>query len=106
MATFKNKRDVKADWDANDPVLEGGVIGFEIDTGKFKMGNNVSRWSELPFYLPETDIEALIQDYVDSLPTGEVTQQDLTDHINDPNPHPLYDSGMDLKVLYDNVKAG
>lgn len=106
MATFRNKRDTLINWLNNNPVLEGGVIGFEEDSGKFKMGNGVSTWMELPYYLPETDIGPLIEEYVSSLPTGEVTQQDLSDHIHSSNPHPEYDSGTDWKLVYENVKAG
>ncbi len=106
MTSFRNKRDTLANWETNNPILGPGVIAVIEETGHFKLGNGVSRFMELPSFLPDTDIEMLIQEYVDGLPTGEVTQQDLDDHIHSTNPHPQYDSGLDLKVLYDNVKAG
>lgn len=106
MATWKNKRDTALNWANNNPILDAGVIGIVKETGQFKFGNGVSHWDGLPLHSPDVIIEELIAEYVDSLPTGEVTQQDLDDHINSTNPHPQYDSGLDLTVLYENVKAG
>lgn len=32
-----------------DPVLHAGEPGVETDTGRFKIGNGVDLWSELPY---------------------------------------------------------
>ena len=45
MATIiQNRRDTRLNWIANDPILNEGEIGFETDTGKFKIGNGISDW--------------------------------------------------------------
>lgn len=43
------RRDVAADWTADNPVLEEGQLGGELDTGKLKFGNGVDAWADLPY---------------------------------------------------------
>lgn len=50
---FQFKRGTAADWTAINPVLAAGEPGFELDTGKLKIGNGSSSWKALP-YLNET----------------------------------------------------
>lgn len=42
------RRDLKANWDAADPVLAIGEPGYELDTNYLKVGNGVSSWTGLP----------------------------------------------------------
>lgn len=44
---IKQKSDLAANWSANNPVLLLGEIGIESDTGKFKIGDGSSAWSDL-----------------------------------------------------------
>ena len=56
MATYikiKIRRGSTADWENNDPVLDLGEIGADMDKHGLKVGNGFSRWSELPFCSPE-----------------------------------------------------
>lgn len=48
MYTFKLRRGTAAQWLAVDPVLQPGEPGVESDTGQFKIGNGVDRWTDLP----------------------------------------------------------
>jgi hypothetical protein len=41
------RRDTAANWTSANPILSAGEIGFETDTGKFKMGNGATAWASL-----------------------------------------------------------
>jgi hypothetical protein len=44
---FRN--DIAANWNSADPILAIGEMGLETDTDKFKIGNGVDNWSDLPY---------------------------------------------------------
>ena len=44
------RRDIAANWTANNPLLLNGEIGIETDTLKFKVGNGTLRWNSLTNY--------------------------------------------------------
>jgi hypothetical protein len=58
---FQNKRDTAANFTSDDPVLLSGEVGFETDTGYFKIGDGSTAWSSLLYAVGAglTDIEAL-----------------------------------------------
>jgi hypothetical protein len=39
----------KDEWESTNPILASGQPGFEDDTGKLKIGDGTSRWSELSY---------------------------------------------------------
>jgi hypothetical protein len=43
------RRGTAAQWVTADPELESGEIGFETDTGKFKIGDGATDWVELSY---------------------------------------------------------
>lgn len=43
------RRDIAADWTAQNPVLASGEPGLETDTGFMKMGDGVTAWNSLPY---------------------------------------------------------
>lgn len=47
--TFQLRRGTAAQWMAANPVLHSGEPGVELDTGKLKLGNGVSRWLQLGY---------------------------------------------------------
>lgn len=51
MATYtiQLKRGRASSWIALNPVLAPGEPGFEIDTGKIKIGNGVDEWTGLQY---------------------------------------------------------
>jgi len=56
MATrMQQRRGTAAQWTStnsgNGPILEVGEIGFESDTGKFKIGDGVNNWITLPYFV-------------------------------------------------------
>jgi hypothetical protein len=44
---FRN--DTEANWEAADPILAIGEMGIETDTDKFKIGNGIDTWNDLPY---------------------------------------------------------
>lgn len=44
------RRDIAANWTANNPLLLNGEVGIETDTLKFKVGNGTQRWNSLSSY--------------------------------------------------------
>ena len=50
MATqIQIRRDTAANWTSANPVLAAGEIGFETDTGEFKIGTGTVDWATLPY---------------------------------------------------------
>ena len=102
------KRASSSYWSTHDPILRAGEHGFERNTGKFKIGNGVSRWSQLPYFLPETAVAAAIQEAIDQLPASEgggVSIQTFNAHVNSLTPHPVYDDAPSLALLYESLKV-
>jgi len=40
-----------AQWTATNPILLEGEMGIETDTRKYKVGNGISAWAALPYYI-------------------------------------------------------
>jgi hypothetical protein len=58
MATrMQQRRGTAAQWTDADPILAAGEIGFETDTGKFKIGNGTSEWSALSYFADSQDFD-------------------------------------------------
>lgn len=98
-ASFRFRRDISTVWTSKNPLLEDGEPAVEIDKGRMKIGDGIHYWNELDYFIPEDDIQELI-DNSSGAGTG------LIDHINSPLPHPVYDDGPSLLLLYENAKAG
>ena len=43
------RRDTAANWASTNPTLSQGEVGYEYDTGKFKVGNGSSLWNALAY---------------------------------------------------------
>jgi hypothetical protein len=71
MTVIKHKRGDSTKWSVLDPILEIGEIGYESDTGNFKIGNGSSPWSSLPYFIASTGEEVIPG-------TGTVTSVDMT----------------------------
>ena len=46
---IQHRRGTAAQWLTANPVLAAGEIGFETDTGKFKIGNGSTAWVALKY---------------------------------------------------------
>jgi hypothetical protein len=47
--TFQFKRGLSSAWAKVNPVLAAGEPGFELDTGKLKIGNGQDNWNDLDY---------------------------------------------------------
>lgn len=43
------RRDTSENWGSANPVLASGEFGYETDTGKLKVGNGATTWSQLDY---------------------------------------------------------
>ncbi len=105
MPTILLRRNTSVQWAALNPILLSGEQGYEIDTGKCKIGNGQSRWLTLEYYLPESDVVALIEDALIRDSDVGTIPLNITEHINSSTPHPIYDDGPSLFLLYQNAKV-
>lgn len=79
------------EWAANNPVLKSGEPGYERDTRRLKIGDGSTHWNQLPYLTEDPD-----------------TPPDLSDliaHIYSDLPHPVYDDGPSLTIIYENAKV-
>ena len=83
---IKFRRGSTLSWTTRNPVLGEGEPGFEIDAKRFKVGDGVTPWNSLPYvnYNPLSNLSA---------------------HIDSETPHPIYDEGPSLVLLYENAKV-
>jgi archaellum component FlaC len=76
MATrMLQRRGTAEQWTTANPVLGAGEIGFETDTGKFKVGDNVNLWADLAYFVNSDDLSGELDDYA--------TQTYVNDAISD-----------------------
>jgi hypothetical protein len=101
--TIQLRRNTAERWLELNVVLRSGEIGYEMDTNRFKIGNGYTRWDDLDYFLPEAEVRAAIAEAIIASGPGDTST--LLAHINDETPHPAYDEGVDLTVLYENAKV-
>jgi hypothetical protein len=54
---MQQRRDTAADWTSQNPTLLNGELGYETDTGKWKIGTGVAAWTALG-YTPWSQVSA------------------------------------------------
>lgn len=91
MFTLKLRRDYSWRWEIENPVLAPGEPGVESNTGRFKIGDGYKSWTELDYFTPDSPTDA--------------SNATLADHVNSDHPHPVYDDGPSLFLLYENAKV-
>ena len=84
MATrMQQRRGTAAQWistnQGNGPILAPGEIGFESDNNRFKMGDGINHWVDLPYF---SDNEALT-DLIGTAPALLNTLGELADALGD-----------------------
>jgi len=106
---IKQRRGTAERWAFMNPKLSEGEIGYETDTGKFKIGNGKQRWNALPYFLNQSQLE----DYLETLVVspedprvGELSELSTTEKttivgaINEVN-----NVVVPFTLLYENAKA-
>lgn len=48
-STIQLKRGKAASWTSQNILLLAGEPGYEMDTGRFKVGNGKDKWNDLPY---------------------------------------------------------
>lgn len=69
---MQQRRDTAANWTDEDPVLASGEIGVETGTWRFKVGDGVSSWTELPYFANELFINAAAASAVNAQHAADV----------------------------------
>ena len=81
------RRDTAANWTSNNPTLTTGELGYETNTGKFKIGNNTNAWTALPYSITAELSEGNLNDLKDvtitSAADGDFLRWNGTAWIND-----------------------
>lgn len=65
MTTIRHRRGTAAQWSASSRKLAEGEIGYETDTNMFKIGDGVSTWGELEYFINEEALIHVIQNSPD-----------------------------------------
>ena len=55
---FKFKRGTSEAWTIINPTLAEGEPGFELDTGKLKIGNGTTAWNDLAYFGGDFSVSA------------------------------------------------
>jgi len=64
MATrMQQRRGTAEQWNLANPVLAAGEVGFETDTGKFKVGDGVNFWDDLAYFVNSDDLSGELGGY-------------------------------------------
>lgn len=69
---------------------------MELDSGRFKMGDGVTKWLDLPYFSPNEAGDS---------PIAGISMAQFQAHIDSLTPHPTYDDGPSFKLLYENAKV-
>lgn len=73
---------------STNPILKEAEPGYS--DGVTKIGDGSTRWDDLPHLLTSID---------------EPSPSDLAEHVASALPHPIYDDGPSLALLYENAKV-
>lgn len=95
-ARIQLRRGTAAFWTSENPILFPGEPGYEKDTGKLKVGDGVTPWRGLDYISSADDIPDDLEDEIRAI---------VLEHINALEPHPVYDDGPSLVLLYENAKV-
>lgn len=90
-AKFEFRGDTAEIWTEKNPILRENEPGREMDTNKVKFGDGHTRWNDLPYF--------------GSGSGGGPSDEELQEHIDSLTPHPVYDDGPSLALLYENAKV-
>ena len=81
------RRDTAANWTSNNPTLTTGEMGYETNTGKFKIGDNTTAWTSRPYSITAELSEGNLTDLKDvtitSAANGDFLRWNGTAWIND-----------------------
>ena len=77
--TIRLKRGTSEAWIRNNPVLALAEPGFEIDTGKLKIGDGITAWNDLLYFseakISEEQVAKVVQEYLEKHPITTTTDK-------------------------------
>lgn len=102
QARVRFRRAWSQEWQLVNPVLRDGEPGYDKTKNMLKMGDGVTPWNDLSYLTPPEAPPVIIsgEAAVDSAVTAAVSA-----HVNDTTPHPVYDEGPSLLLLWQNAKV-
>ena len=66
MATrMQQRRGTYSQWNTANPILNAGEVGWESDFNRFKIGDGINHWQDLPYFIDETALGVTLGDYVE-----------------------------------------
>lgn len=72
MATrMQQRRGTASQWTSADPILAAGEIGYETDTGEFRVGDGINTWSTLSPFKNLADLGGNLDDYIPLAEKGQ-----------------------------------
>ena len=81
------RRDTSSNWTSGNAVLAAGEVGYETNTGKFKIGNGSTAWTSLGYSIASNISSAVLNDLGDvtitSAADGDFLRWNGTAWIND-----------------------
>jgi len=81
------RRDTSSNWTSGNAVLASGEVGYETNTGKFKIGNGATAWNALGYSIASNISAAVLNDLGDvtitSAANGDFLRWNGTAWIND-----------------------
>lgn len=69
MFVFQYRRGTAAQWTAANPKLRAGEPGIETDTGRFKMGDGITSWENLSYFVNAVGVQVLLAEAIEELNT-------------------------------------
>jgi hypothetical protein len=90
------------EWESINPILADGEPGFDRTNNMLKIGDGFTPWNELSYLTPP---EGSVLAGPDSAETSAFVAAAVRAHINSTTPHPVYDDGPSLLLLYQNAKV-
>lgn len=96
------RSDTAANWNTVNPVLAIGEMGIERDTRKFKFGDGISTWKELPYVTPDP---VLVDAALDALSENPIQNKAVTEAVHYTNTTPIITAigGIAAGTTFDNV---
>ena len=68
---MQQRRGTAQQWTDANPRLAAGEVGFETDTGKFKIGDDVNFWDDLAYFVNADDLAGELGDYATEAYVGQ-----------------------------------
>ena len=98
MANYiiKLKRGKAESWALQNPVLQPGEPGFELDTGRLKIGNGVSSWIDLDYIDTDENVFVTKEELQEAIENITISEEVLLNYATKEELDELYESMIPL----------